>query len=201
MNLTFVLCVILMTIIIFLLIEIPIDFLIDKLYYHYYKNINSFTLYKDFCKTHTRIYYFDLIQTYVHAYFRYHSHPTLQNFSDFVNILQKETDKYFTAHPTEKDAYHIIESRTFREALLDALDNKSVTCLFLNKAIGWDAEEYLQYLYSITKDDYSKKPLGTYAASELFHLLHIEKMLLGKESRLFEQEVPYKEDQEEENAE
>lgn len=174
--------------------ETFLDFLIDKSYRHHYKNINAFTLYKDFCKIHNRTDYFNLIEMYIHAYFRYHSHPTLQNFSDFVNALQKETDKYFSAHPTEKNSYHIIESCTFRESLLNALDNKSITYLFSHKTLEWDAEEYLQYLYSVTKNDYSQKPLGTSAASELYHLLHIEKILLGEKSRLFEQEVEYESD-------
>lgn len=170
------------------------DFLIDRSYRRHYQNINVFTLYKDFCKIHTRTDYFNLIEMYTHAYFRYHSHPTLQNFSDFVDVLQKETDKYFEAHPTAKDSYHVIESCTFRESLLNALDNRSITYLFLHKSLEWDAEEYLRYLYSITRNDYSKNPLSTYASSELYHLLHIEKILLGEKSRLFEQEVEYESD-------
>lgn len=183
------------------------DFFWDKHRYRHYKKITNrqgatsvdvVALHKEFRKVDCKPVYFELIRMYIYSYFRYHKHFSLNDFSCFVDALQNETDKYFAAHPPMKDAYYLIESCTFREALLKALDqpfihDKSSIYPLLKKMEGYDAEEYVRYLYDLTKDDYKKKPLGDWTKDELFHLLHIEYMLLGEESRLFQQDVPYKE--------
>lgn len=164
-----------------------------------YNNIDSYTLYKKFSKVTNRNDFFEIIGGCTECFFRRHRSFTLEQFANYVDMIQSTSDKYFSTYPPKNDAYHIIMSRTVREALLDTLNTPALRkCLKKCNIAKASKSDFVKYLYSITKDDYrhpitediykaayNRSYFHSFDGLEMHDLLTIERTLLGEDSRLF----------------